>query len=50
MKSKKYDRDVDECAEKLWHLLSEYGCFVEWDSECDQVILVDRHNNDFVAI
>ena len=49
-KEKKYDREVDECLEKMLDLLREYGCKIEFDDELGKVTIHDRHTKEFSVI
>ena len=42
MKKKLYERDIDECAEKIKQILKEYNCYIEFDIELEAVIIVDK--------
>ena len=51
MKKKIHDRDVDECAEKITQILKEYNCYIEFDDDLKECVIVDldtaAFNNDF---
>jgi len=47
MKFKKYEREVNECAEKIQYLLKEFNCIIEWAADLGAIILVDKDTTDF---
>ena len=46
-KIKKYENDVIECGQKIFDLLREYRCQIEFDEEIKDVIIVDVDTKEF---
>lgn len=50
-KKKEWERDVDECEEKINAILKEYNCRIEVDFELGgSVIILDLDNSEYALI